>query len=175
MTDMVAHIRSKGVVNPRLNLFSVPPTDLSMASRRYVKIAPFNTGINPVDFQIDPQPDFVDLNDSYLEVELVLKKDDGTNLLAADQIVPVNNLGHALFKQIIVRLNGTLISPQTDTYHHKAYIEQILNNDRADGENLLPPQGWFNSLNVPDEADTALTANQLNPAHADSCRFTRRH
>ena len=167
MTDMVAHIRSKGVVNPRLNLFSVPPTDLSMASRRYVKIAPFNTGINPVDFQIDPQPDFVDLNDSYLEVELVLKKDDGTNLLAADQIVPVNNLGHALFKQIIVRLNGTLISPQTDTYHHKAYIEQILNNDRADGENLLPPQGWFNSLNVPDEADTALTANQLNPAHDD--------
>ena len=64
-------------------------------------------------------------------------------------------------------MNGTLISPQTDTYHHKAFIEQILNNDRADGENLLPPQGWFNSLNVPDEADTALTANQLDPTHAD--------
>jgi len=79
----------------------------------------------------------------------------------------VNNLAHTLFKQIIVRLNGTLISPQTDTYHHKAFIEQILNNDRADGENLLPSQGWFNSLNVPDEADTALTANQLNPGPAD--------
>ena len=28
---MVAHVRSKGVMNPRLNLSSVPPTDLSMA------------------------------------------------------------------------------------------------------------------------------------------------
>jgi len=163
MTDLVAHVRSKGVMNPRLNLSSVPPTDLSMASRRYMKIAPFNTGINPVDFQIDPQEDFIDLNDSFIELELVLKKDNNMNLAAADQILPVNNLAHALFKQIIVRLNGTLISPQTDTDHHKAYIEQILNNDRADGENLLPPQGWFNSLNVPDEADTALTANQLDP------------
>jgi len=166
MADMVAHVRSKGVMNPRLNLSSVSPTDLSMASRRYVKIAHFNTGINPVDFQIDPQEDFIDLNDSFIELEIVLKKDN-TNLAAADQILPVNNLAHALFKQIIVRLNGTLISSQTDTYHHKAFIEQILNNDRADGENLLPPQGWFNSLNVPDEADTALTANQLNPGHAD--------
>ena len=34
-----------------------------------------------------------------------------------------NNLAHTLFKQINVRLNGTLISPQTDTYHLKAYIE----------------------------------------------------
>jgi len=138
-----------------------------MASRRYVKIAPFNTGINPVDFQIDPQPDFIDLNDSYIELELVLKKDNNTNLVIADRILPVNNLAHSLFKQIIVRLNGTLISPQTDTYHHKAFIEQILNNDRADGENLLPCQGWFNSLNVPDEADTALTATQVEIGHAD--------
>ena len=107
MTDMVAHVRSKGVMNPRLNLSSVPPTDLSMASRRYMKIAPFNTGINPVDFQIDPQQDFIDLNDSFIELDIVLKKDNNTNLAAADQILPVNNLAHALFKQIIVRLNGT--------------------------------------------------------------------
>jgi len=131
-----------------------------------VKIAPFNTGINPVDFQIDPQEDFIDLNDSFIELEIVRKKDNNTNMVAADQILPVDNLARALFKQIIVRLNGILISPQTDTYHQKAFI-QILNTDRADGENLLPPQGWFNSLNVPDEADTALTANQLDPTHDD--------
>jgi len=163
MTDMVAHTRSMGVVNPRLNLFGVPKTDLSMASRRYVKIIPFNTGINPVDFQIDPQDDFIDVNDSYFEVELRLKKDNGTDLALADQILLVNNLTHSLFKQIICRLNGTPISPQTDTYHHKGYLEQILNNDRDDGENLLPPQGWFNSLDVPDETDKALSTN--DPAH----------
>ena len=154
-------------MNPRLNLSSVSPTDLSMASRRYVKIAPFNTGINPMNFKIDPQEDFIDLNDSLIELEIVLKKNDSTNLVAADRILPVNDLAHSPFKQIIVRLNVTLISPQTDTYHHKAFIEQILNNDRADGENLLPPQGWFNSLNVPDTADEALTVNPLDPTHND--------
>ena len=50
-----------------------------------------------------------------------------------------NNLAHTLFKQINVRLNGTLISPQTDTYHYKAYIEALLNHDRDDGESILTP------------------------------------
>jgi len=60
--------------------------DLSMASGRYMKINPFNTGINPVDFQIDPQEDFIYLNNSFMEVELKVKNDDRTNLLAADRI-----------------------------------------------------------------------------------------
>ena len=80
MTDMVAHVRSKEVMNTRLNLSSVPPTDRSMASCRYVKIAPFNTGI------------IIDLNDSFIELEIVLKKDNNTNLVVVDQILPVNNL-----------------------------------------------------------------------------------
>ena len=79
-----------------------------------------------------------------------------------------NNLVHTLFKQINVRLNDTLISPQTDTYHLKAFIETVLNHDRDDGNTILAPEGWYNSLNVPDDGNAdEYTANQLNPAHAD--------
>ena len=164
MTDMIAHARSVGVLNPTLDLFKIPPTDLSMSSCRFVPINPFTTGINPVDFQIDPQEDYIDLNRSYFEVELQMKNAaDNANLVAADTLFPVNNLAHSLFKQINVRLNGTLISPQTDTYHYKAYLETLLNNNRQDGETILQPEGWFNGINVPD----ALTANQLDLAHAD--------
>ena len=168
MTDMIAHARSVGVRNPYLEMFKVPPTDLSMSSRRFVRINPFNVGINPVTFQVDPQEDFIDLKESYFEVELTVKKDNNTNLLAADVMGLANNLVHTLFKQINVRLNGTLISPQTDTYHLKAFIETILNHDRDDGQTILAPEGWYNSLNVPDDGDAdKYTANQLNPAHAD--------
>ena len=168
MTDMVAHARSAGVRNPRLDLFEVPPTDLSMSSRRVVKINPFNTGINSMTFQVDPQEDFLDLNESFFEVELTVKKNDATNLLAADVMGLANNLAHTLFKQINVRLNGTLISPQTDTYHLKAYLEAILNYDRDDGETLLNPHGWYNCLGVPDDGDAGeLTANMLNTGHDD--------
>ena len=132
MTDLIPHARSAGVKNPRVKMFEVPDTDLSMTARRWVKINPFNTGINPASFQIDPQDDFLDLIESEFEVELVLKKHTAgtiTNLAAADVLGVVNNLGHSLFKQINVRLNSTLISPETDMYHYKAFLDTVLNYD----------------------------------------------
>jgi len=149
-------------------MFNVTPTDLSMSSRRVVRINPFNTGINPMTFQVDPQEDFIDLNESFFEVEWTVKKSDNTNLAQADVIGLANNLAHSLFKQINVRLNGTLTSPQTDTYHYKAYIETLLNHDRDDSETILTPNGWYNCLDVPSrgEADV-MTANKLDTTHDD--------
>ena len=144
------------------------PTDLSMSSRRYVRINLFNTGINPVMFQVDPQEAFLDLSDSYFEVEIVMKKNDATNLLAGDVIGLANNLAHTLFRQINVRLNGTLISPQTGTYHYKAFIEAILNHDRDDDKTLMVREGWYNSLDTPDDGEAGeYTADMLNAAHDD--------
>ena len=80
-----------------------------------------------------------------------------------DKSFLVNNIAHSIFKQISVLLNGTLISPQTDTYHYKAYIETLLNYNRDDGETILKPQGWFNAIDIPD----TLTANQMDPTNND--------
>ena len=68
MTDIVPLPGSAGVKDPMLNLFRVPPTDLSILSYRMVPIHPFTTGINPIDFQIDPQEDYIDLSRSYFEL-----------------------------------------------------------------------------------------------------------
>ena len=165
MTDIVPLPGSAGVKNPMLNLFRVPPTDLSIMSYRMVPINPFTTGINPIDFQIDPQEDYIDLSRSYFELDWKLQKtsNNGEDIAAADKTYLVNNIAHSLFKQISVRLNGTLISPQTDTYHYKAYFETLLNYNRDDGKMILKPQGWFNALQLPD----TLMANQPNQAHDD--------
>ena len=152
------HPGSKSVLNPQLNLFTVPPTDLSISSYRIVPIQTYTTGINPVEFQVDPQEDYVDLSRSFFEVELALKLVNGDNVVEATRLWPTNNLAHTLFKQIRVRLNGTLISPQTDTYHYKAYLETLLNYNRDDGETVLKPQGWYNALDFPAQ----LTANNTN-------------
>ena len=97
MTDIVPLASSAGVKNPALKLFKVPPTDLSMASYCMVLIHPFTTGINPIDFQIDPQEDYVDLSRSYFEIELSLKKAAGGNVVAAENAFLVNNIAHSLF------------------------------------------------------------------------------
>ena len=131
--DIVPLPGSAWVKNPMLNLFRVPPTDLSIMSYRMVPINPFTTGITPIDFQIDPQEDFIDLSRSYFEIEWKLQKGAGGDAVGTDKSFLVNNIAHSIFKQISVRLNGTLISPQTDTYHYKAYIETLLNYNRDDG------------------------------------------
>ena len=152
--------KSVAVQSPSLNLFDVPSTDY-----RYVPINPFTTDIHPIDFQIDPLDDFI--SNSYFEAELQLKLDNGGSVVDATRVTVCNNLTHLLFKQINVRLNGTLISHQTDTYHHKAFIDAVFHNDRDDGETILKPEGWFNRLTCRDASGTGLTVNQLNVAHDD--------
>ena len=168
MTELIPHARSAGVRNPRLYMFDAPSTDLSMNARRWVKINPFNTGINTVTFQIDPQDDFLDLTESEFEVEIQIKQPGGGNLVQADVLALVNNLAHTLFKQINVRLNSTLISPQTDTYHLRAFIETVLNYDRDDGVTILAPASWYNEINTIDDGEgDDMTPNRFNPTHND--------
>ena len=62
-----------------------------------------------------------------------------------------------LSKQINVHLNSTLM----------VFIDTVMHNDRDDGETILKPEGWFNGLTCRYASGTALTANQLNPAHDD--------
>ena len=144
-----AHPRSEGTLNPALRIFKVPPTDISINAYRMVTVQPTTTGINPMEFIIPGLDDFVDLGRSYFSMELSLKKSDNANLDAAEALWPVNNLAHSIIKQIDLHLNGTLISPQSDTYHYKAYLETLLNYDREDGKTVLGPQGWFNQVDFP--------------------------
>ena len=74
----------------------------------------------------------------------------------------VNNFAHSIIKQIDLQLNGTLISPQSDTYHYKAYLETLLNFDREDGKTVLGPQGWFNQLDFPPQWTDTNTNTQAN-------------
>lgn len=143
-----------------LDLFTLPPVDYRYDAHRYVKYNPTLTGINPITFQIPQTDDFIDLADSRLEIEVRLTHphsgyagiqindavSDATN---TRNMLVENNFGHTLFEQIDLKVNGALVTPQGNNYHHQAYIETILNYSRTDGTNKLAPQGWANDLNIP--------------------------
>ena len=114
-----------------------------------VTIQTFTTGINPMEFIIPALDDYVDLARSYFTMELRLKKSTNDDLIANEKLWPVNNLANSIIKQIDLQLNGTLISPQSDTYHYKAYIEDLLNFNREDGKTVLALQGWFSQVEIP--------------------------
>ena len=107
-------------------MFTVPSANVTVQGYRNVKYSPSSTGITPISFSIPALDDFVDLNRSFLEVELKLNS-ASTNGIVADVnaashgdntrfVYVTNNLGHTLFKQMNLRFNSTLMSEQTDTY-----------------------------------------------------------
>ena len=141
-----------------LEMFTVPSADVSREGYRMVTYSPSATRIRPVTFTVQGVDDFVDLDRSYLEIELRLRS-PSVNGLGADAnaastandtkfLYAVNNIGHSLFKQMNLRFNGALMSEQTDTYAYKAFIETVLNYNRQEGDTLLAPQGWVNQLDV---------------------------
>ena len=165
------------VVNSALHLFKVPPTDNSIDAYRMVTIQPTTTGINPMEFIVPGLDSFVDLGRSYFTMELRLKKSDNGNLVASEKLWPVNNLAHSIFKQIDLHLNGTLISPQSDTYHYKAYLETLTNFDRTDGKTVLGPQGWFSAVDSPAEwtGNNTDTTSNSGAGHADCANLSANH
>ena len=91
--------------------------------------------------------------------------------MANEKLWPVNNLAHSIIKQ--TDLNGTLISPQSDTYHNKAYFENLLNFDREDGKTVLGSQGWFNAVDFPPQW-TANNTESTTP-HVDYRNLSANH
>ena len=146
-----AHQFSGARSNPVLNIFKVPPTDISINDCRYSQFSPVGKSITPIQFDLPAMQEFVDLTRSYFTMRFKFAMSDNSPPTTADKLYFVNNLPHSMIKQVAVRLNGTLINPHTDTYPYKAYIETILNYDREDGKTILRPQGWVNALDLPSE------------------------
>ena len=156
----VAHVRSDLEINPSLDLFDVPETDIFYNGYRMVTINPTTTGITPMEFVVPALDDYVDLNRSYFQMKLRLKYTDGSNVVSAGNHI-VNNMAHSAIKYISVRLTGVLISPQTDTYPYKAFFETLLNYNRDEGQTILVPQDWFNVFDLQAKLESTTGADTL--------------
>ena len=115
-----------------LELFKVPPTNITLEDSKWMEYYPISSTLNsdtaPIEFEIKGQGDeYLDLSQSYLQLACKFTKGDGTDLAGGGSTsTPVNNILHSLFSEIDVSLNGKVISPGTDTYPYKAYLEKLL-------------------------------------------------
>ena len=90
MAEM-ARVDSEKIISQGLNVFKVPPTDISIDAYRMVTIHPTTTAINPLEFIIPALDDHVDLNRSYFTMDLRLKKDNAGNQVAGEKLWVTNN------------------------------------------------------------------------------------
>lgn len=154
----VAHKASAPAINELLDLFSVPPTDTTFTKGRYTVHNPVQVGINPIEFIIRSNTEYIDLAQSYFTIEGKFTKDDDNPVLAATHLYPATNLFHTMIKQPSLWLNGTLVTDQTDTYPYLAYLETLLNYGNNASETILKPSGWYKATDYP----YPLTANKMD-------------
>ena len=115
-----------------LDLFTVPPTQVSIERGFWCEIHPKTTlsSTGPYEFQITRDPNYIDLNSNFLYMVLSITKPDGTGVAKASAtefgVAPINVLGKTFFKQIKVWLNNRLAYDSNDTYAYRALFETCL-------------------------------------------------
>ena len=123
------HSHSCECTKSELDLFSLPPTQTSIDKGQWMKYHPISTISDggPIEFFIPGSGDeYMDLNQTQLYIQAKITTADGTNIVDADQVGPVNLFLQSLFNQVDVSLNERLISPSTPTYPYRAMIKTLL-------------------------------------------------
>ena len=165
-----------------LNVFDLQEVDYRYEAKRDVPYQPALTGINPITFSIPPSEGLTDLSKSQLVVKLQLNHPHvgytgiandraSSTATATKTVVVINNFAHSIFKSMVLKMNGAWMTKQMQHYHHKAYIETLLNRSRDEGETMLVPQGWVNQVNVVSKLANA-EANQDHPTAEEQTEAT---
>ena len=113
-----------------LDLFTVPDTQVEMNKGFWEDIDPVSSiaASDTVEFLCAANSDvYTDLANSYLHVKAKITSGDGTALANTVQVGPVNLWMHALFSQVEIYLNNSLVTPSSTSYPYRAYIETVLN------------------------------------------------
>ena len=143
------HPYSKRCEKSEVDLFSVPPTQLSLEKGRWIDYRPLSSVENPdstITFLIAGTDEYLDLSKTILYVEGKIMNNDGTSKLSGGgqtSVAPVNNFLHSLFKQIDVYLNGKQVTPAMGTYPYRSYIETLLNYDVSAKKSQLSSALYF--------------------------------
>ena len=177
------HPSSCECTKAELDLFSIPPTQTAIERSYFVEHRPLTTVDDggPIEFIITGSGDeYTDLSETYLQITAKIVKPDGSKLQQSststtnggqkttvpgvdEGIAPVNNWLHSLFSQVDVSLNERLITPSTNTYPYRAYIETLLSFGSDAKETQLQLQLWYKD-----------TANQMDTKGSDNYGFKHR-
>ena len=140
------HRQSCEGVNSELDLFAVPPTQTSIEDGRWVEHQPltFLDSGGPIEFVIPGTGDaYLDLANTHLLIRAKVVRGAGTDLAADTPVAPVNNWLLSLFSQVDVYLNDTLVTPSSNTYPFRAYVDTVLSYGDEAKNAQLTSQLWY--------------------------------
>lgn len=116
------HQKSCECVKTELDLFSLPPTQTSIESGKWVQYKPISTLTDdaPIEFVVPGNGDeYTDLSQTMIQLTASIVKSNGTAVTTDEEaktVGPVNNWLHSLFSQVDMFMNQKLVTPQNNTY-----------------------------------------------------------
>lgn len=127
-----------------LDLFSVPPTQISISSTRDIVVNPKTiSDIFSIKFEyVCDVGTFLDLSSSVITFTVKIEGAGGDNN-DNKKVGPINLFGHSLFEQIDLEINDTFVSTSNKCYAYEAYLSTILNYGK-DALNTHQAMAMFN-------------------------------
>ena len=159
------HAKSQECTKSELDLFSVPPTQVSLEKGHWVDHLPVSSVSDggPITFLCPGTEDYVDLAKTILVVRAKVTKANGDDLDQDEKVGIVNNFLHSLFKQVDVFLKGKQITQATGTYAYRAYLETLLNYGPAAKRSQLTAAMFYKDTSTKmDTADPTLAGDHAN-------------
>ena len=141
------HPYSKRCEKSEVDLFSIPPTQLSLEKGRWIEYRPLSSVQNndsAITFVVAGTDEYLDLSKTILVVEGKVIPGTGGDLSTGQaSIAPVNNFLHSLFRQVDVYFNGKQVTPAMGTYAYRSYLETLLNYDVSAKQSQLSSAMYY--------------------------------
>ena len=84
------------------------------------------------DFTFEPSNNYTDLSEASLYLEYNVETADGTDVTAANEAAPVNNILHSIFSNVQMLINGEKVTGNYEQYPYKAYLTDLIATEYCD-------------------------------------------
>lgn len=158
------HDQSEGCNKSELNLFTVPPTQVTVEKSTFVDYYPVSTlgeDSAPIEFFVPGNgEDYLDPSRMPLYVKVKIKTAAGEDAGADALVGPQNLFLQTLFSQVNFSPNDKLITPSSAIYPYRAMIETLLNFGPAAKQSQLTTSLYYK--------DTPGKMDVVDPNTADA-------
>lgn len=124
-----------------LALFDANLPQVCVESGRFVEICPttsLSENSNSIEFHIRAsETEYLDLNDTFLYLQLKVTAADGKNLASTSTATPSNFFMNSLFSDVTLSLNDIVVEGGQHLYPYKATFEDLFNFDKGSKEEQL--------------------------------------
>jgi hypothetical protein len=170
------HHNSQECIKSELDLFSVPPTQVSLEKGYWMDHQPVSSVSDggPITFLSPGTEDYIDLSKTLLVVRAKVTKASGEDLDADEKVGIVNNFLHSLFKQVDVFLKEKQVTQAMGTYAYRAYLETLLNYGPAAKHSQLTASMFYkDTAGKMDVANLTLAGNNANLGLTTRYKFSK--